>query len=234
MSKQDNTCDVSTYKVLDFLFKELSLDETAALDGHIRSCDQCREKLDSFSNLFSVLRTEHAEDVQVDTYFKLKSAVMRRETAQQDTVRGSILHILQKASLIASASSVILLTLLFSGGFHIDEPSGTHSAFYESWYIDTSMVYSDVARIYVFDSLLNLMHDATAAKMLLSPNIKMKENASTIVTDQLTDHPQNSGLPILEPEILPGLPRKSKIISNNVDVMKENRQIPLAGNLRTA
>jgi len=214
MSSSHNTCSVSREKILDFLFEELSFDDTIEMDNHIRSCTTCRARLDTYTDLFTTLRAVKSEPLTAESYFQLKSRVnrfaarkKRAETAQKQSV-------LQVLSLVLSAAAVLLLTTLFFGTEVFPEIAAGEKALYESWHVDSSIVKPAMSVPNGYDSLVFLTSRQTGSPGKPPiPAITLKTRASTTNPDELAGHIPETGIRTAGLDFLPLFLQKRKIIS---------------------
>lgn len=82
MSENNKNCSISREKLIDFLLEELSLEDTAELDNHIRECHFCSVELDFIVSSFNTIREVEMPHVSSNTYFALKNRIFGKiETA---------------------------------------------------------------------------------------------------------------------------------------------------------
>ena len=82
MSTNNKNCGISGELLIDFLLEELSLEETADLDNHIRECHSCSVELEFMVNSFNTIREVEMPHVSSNTYFALKNRIFgKKETA---------------------------------------------------------------------------------------------------------------------------------------------------------
>ena len=163
-------CPVTQERAVDFLLGELSYEETAALDNHLRECETCNALVESYVNLFKNVRSIKAPPVSPETYVNLKQRVFG--SGQKKTGKQKKEAYFQMFSLFLSVAAVILLITMFSENVFISELPKAELSMNESWFIDTMMIAAIQVQAPLHDSLIfmNNFLASTKQRIISTPN----------------------------------------------------------------
>lgn len=206
-------CPVTQEKIVDFLLEELSYQETAALDNHLRECESCSALVESYVNLFKDVRAIEAPPVSTKTYFNLKQRVF--VTGKQNTVKKKKEPYLQMFSLLLSAAAVLLFITMFSENVFNSEVPEAELPVNESWFIDTMLISAIPAQAHSHDSLvfINNFFVSTQQLIISMPNILTKFYFFT--SDMLAQYPaRNATIPLKPFDLIHLFHKQQKNISN--------------------
>jgi len=134
-----NKCPLPKETIIDFLFEELSLEETAVVFDHLKACPQCDAAVNEYITALDSMRSAPQSAVSVLVYNSLKQRILPQAPQEQKPQSRKNRRTKLLAPLTLSAV-VLLFSFIISDFLYISNGPGTYNQPLNNLILDSVLV----------------------------------------------------------------------------------------------